>query len=163
MTTKRIVSLLVGSAVVAILLVAVMGANPAWPGYQLDGTWHGTTTVPTPGGNVELPWIASYSSTGAARGTCVVEVMGFPYPRSAGRGVWQRTGPRAFSYTVLAYVDVPGLGLVEAKESGVIELTDPDTMVVEAWVWVEMLGECTKMTPCTGTRLRVEEPCSSLE
>ena len=148
MTTKRIVSLLAGSAIVAILLLAVVGAKPAWPSYRLDGTWYGTTKID----GEDVPWIASYSSSVEGQGTCVVEAMGRPI----GRGVWERTARKTFRYTVLAYV--PGNDGGYGEESGTIKMTSPDNMEFEACAH----GPGVPCFPCfgTGTRLRVEDPCS---
>jgi len=149
-------------ALVAVMLAGTAFAGDSGNGCKLQGTWYG-----------DAPdfsrWIANYHGAGANEGTSDLEFINPILPPgtslSSARGVWAKSGPSTFDYTLIYFLSDAGGNIILAiRDSGVKTLTDCNTMEITNctnYVDPETLepypGPCVPST-ATARRVLLQEP-----
>jgi hypothetical protein len=164
------------TTIIALFVVLLAGSafvGDKDNGCKLQGTWMGETPYPLPGNpDFILRFMATYHGTGDNEGTEVIHYFNLPtnLPTEAkfgdSRGVWAKTGPNTYDYTLVTVV-VDDLGNVVgiARNSGTKKLTNCNSM--EATSNIQYLdpetmspipGMCFPGT-ATAQRITLHQPC----
>jgi len=153
-------------ALFAVLLAgtAFAGDNDKGQGCKLQGTWLYVTSAYVE--NLRL-W-ATYNGTGDNDGTEIVEYINYPQnvvSYSTARGVWKKSGPNKYDYTMIDFLFLRETGelLAVTRYTGTKTMTDCST--IEATSWVEALDPDTMepmmepfyMGTSTGHRILLQE------
>jgi hypothetical protein len=144
-------------AKILVVLFAVMLAGTAFAGdsgngCKLQGTW--LWNMPTPISD-NLRFWATYNGTGDNDGTEIVEYINYSQniaSYSTARGVWKKSGPNKYDYTMIDFLFLRDTGdiLAVTRYTGTKTMIDCNT--IEATAWTEVLDPETMepITPPTG-------------
>ena len=132
----------------AVLALCISTTAAAKEGCSLVGSWM-TMNLDTD----YSQWMATINGQGHA-GTGEVEVPKWPEALPPGavawttlRGVWQRTGPNTFAFTLIGWlVDASGTPLYVARNSGT-EILSEDCTVLTVVSTMEILTEAMEPIP----------------
>jgi hypothetical protein len=154
-----------------VLLAGTAFAGDNGNGCKLQGTWLWEMSYPLPGfPDFMLKFWATYIGTGDNEGAEIVEWINLPgspdISYSTARGVWKKSGPNEYDYTMIGFgTDVEtGTVFLVQRSSGkktltgcnkmeatsVFEFLDPDTM--------EPMGPPVDGGSATATRVLLQKP-----
>jgi hypothetical protein len=136
-------------ALFAVMLAGTAFAGDNGNGCKLIGTWIGETPYPLlDNPDFVLKFWLTYIGTGDNEGTEIVEWINFPHAPEVvyigPRGVWQKSGPNKYDYTMLSFSSDLTTGQIlfpVQRTSGTKTLTGCNTM--EATLVYEFLDPVT--------------------
>jgi hypothetical protein len=116
--TMRIITVV---ALFAVMLAGTAFAGDSGNGCKLQGTWVWEFPFPLPWDeNFALKYLITYMGTGDNEGTDITEPLNSDFfygpdlSLSSSHGIWVKSGPGQYDYTVVAYVADRASGIIVA-------------------------------------------------